>query len=159
MIYREKDNGDDKMKEQNISDRIHALNRFLTAQEYNYEDALREIKNGKKCSCWMWYVFPQIKGLGQSNMAVFYAIEDKEEAEAYLKHEVLGKRLREITEELLKLETNNADQVFGYPDNLKLRSSMTLFACVTPEETIFQEVLNKFFTGQMCERTLNLLNL
>lgn len=147
------------MKDQNINDGIQALNRFLTAQEYNYEDALKEVRNGKKCSCWMWYVFPQIKGLGQSNMAVFYSIKDKKEAEDYLKHEVLGKRLREITEELLKLETNNADQVFGYPDNLKLRSSMTLFACVASEEKMFQDVLNKFFCGQMCERTLKLLDL
>lgn len=133
------------------------LTRFLTAQEYNYSIALDEIKNGKKCTCWMWYVFPQIIGLGRSNTAVFYSIRDLDEAKAYLNHETLGPRLLEISEALLQLKSGDAYEVFGYPDNLKLQSSMTLFACAAPENIIFKAVLDKFFGGKECEKTLEIL--
>ena len=127
--------------------REEGLERFLKAQENTYETALREIKEGKKRSHWMWYIFPQIKGLGYSEMAQYYGINGREEAEEYIAHPVLFSRLLEISNALLNLRTNNADWVFGYPDNLKLKSSMTLFYCVTNNNT-FKGVLDKFFGGK-----------
>ena len=129
------------------------LSRFLSAQEYDYETALAEIRNGRKCSCWMWYVFPQIQGLGTSSMSRYYAIKDLQEAVDYINHEILGKRLVEITEALLKLESNDALAVMGWPDDMKLKSSMTLFSYAAPEMTIFREVLEKFFDGEECQGT------
>lgn len=105
----------------------------------------------------MWYIFPQIEGLGYSETAKYYAIRNKEEAEAYLAHPLLGKRLEEISAALLELKTNEAHQVFGSPDDLKLRSSMTLFAVVAGENSVFEQVLRKFFNGKKDERTLALL--
>ena len=132
------------------------LERFLEAQKHSYSTALSEIKSGRKRSHWMWYIFPQIKGLGYSSTAQYYAIQSREEAEAYLKHPVLGMRFIEISEELLKLKSNNAREVFGYPDDMKLKSSMTLFFLVSGK-TIFQQVIDKFFDGEMDERTKELL--
>ena len=129
------------------------LGRFLIAQEDDYETALAEIRNGHKCSCWMWYVFPQIYGLGASSMSRYYAINDLQEAVDYINHEVLGKRLMEITEALLQLESNDALAVMGWPDDKKLKSSMTLFSYAAPEISIFQEVLEKFFDGKECQKT------
>jgi uncharacterized protein (DUF1810 family) len=105
----------------------------------------------------MWYIFPQVKGLGFSETSKFYAIKDIEEAVAYLKHPVLGKRLKEITSELLKLHTNNASEVFGSPDDMKIKSSLTLFAAITDETSIFREALQKFFGGKEDEQTLRIL--
>lgn len=133
------------------------LNRFLKAQENDYLTALSEIKAGRKRSHWMWYIFPQVKGLGFSETSKFYAIKDIEEAVAYLKHPVLGKRLKEITSELLKLHTNNASEVFGSPDDMKIKSSLTLFAAITDETSIFREALQKFFGGKEDEQTLRIL--
>lgn len=132
------------------------LERFVKAQEENYETALNEIKQGRKRSHWMWYIFPQIKGLGHSPIAQYYSIQDKMEAENYLKHPILSKRLVEISEELLKLDNDNASEVFGYPDDMKLKSSMTLFYLVS-ENNVFKKVLEKFFCGKLDERTIEIL--
>jgi uncharacterized protein (DUF1810 family) len=134
------------------------LNRFLNAQEKDFENALAEIKSGKKESHWMWYIFPQIKGLGYSQMSIYYSIQNIKEAKDYLNHPILGSRLKEITLEVLALNENNATRVFGIPDNLKLKSSMTLFASVdTSTDKIFEKVLQNFFKGQFDEKTIDLL--
>ena len=132
------------------------LERFLSAQEHDYEIALSEIRNGRKQSHWMWYIFPQIQGLGYSSMAQFYAIKDREEAVAYLNHPVLGKRLVEISEVLLNLRENDAKKVMGYPDDLKLKSSMTLFYVVSGR-AVFKQVLDKYYFGELDEKTVSLL--
>lgn len=118
-----------------------------------------EIKAGYKVSHWMWYIFPQIKGLGRSEIAKYYAIEDLGEAKAYLAEPVLAKHMQQICEALLENENSNAEEVMGWPDNLKLRSSMTLFKEVDPENAIYQKVLDKFFDGEADEKTLELLNI
>lgn len=133
------------------------LERFLDAQKNDYATALSEIKNGKKESHWMWYIFPQAMGLGYTSTSIHYSIKDLDEAKAYLDHPVLGKRLIEITNTALKLETNDARQVFGSPDNLKLKSSMTLFSLVPDADKVFEKVLDKFFDGKKDEKTLQLL--
>ncbi len=129
------------------------LERFIKAQEMDYDTALSEIKNGHKRSHWMWYIFPQIQGLGHSEMSRYYAIKDKEEARAYMEHPVLGARLMEISEALMKLRTNDISGVMAYPDDRKLRSSMTLFSLVS-NEPVFQNVLDKFFSGERDKFTL-----
>lgn len=126
---------------------MDGLERFVQAQESSYARALREIKNGRKTSHWMWYIFPQLSGLGHSQTARYYAIRDRAEAEAYLAHPVLGKRLLEISSELLKLESFDATAVMGWPDDLKLKSSMTLFGLVS-REPVFRQVLEKYFRGE-----------
>lgn len=123
------------------------LKRFTDAQETDYEIALSEIKNGKKQSHWMWYIFPQIKGLGYSEISKYYAIENIDEAESFLRHPILGSRLIEISNELLKLKTNDAHKIFGSPDNLKLQSCMTLFASLHNTNPVFKLVLEKLFEG------------
>jgi len=130
------------------------LERFLTAQEETYPIALAEIKQGRKRSHWMWYIFPQIRGLGSSDTSRFYAIQDIHEAEAYLKHATLGSRLIHIANELLELPTDDARSVFGSPDNLKLKSSMTLFSALPNADPVFQLVLDKFFQGMKDDKTL-----
>jgi uncharacterized protein (DUF1810 family) len=133
------------------------LARFLDAQASSYHDALAEIKNGRKRSHWMWYVFPQIQGLGLSETARFYAIKDRREAEEYIAHPVLGKRLLEISTALLGLQSNDAHAIFGSPDDMKLKSSMTLFASLANAAPVFQQVLDKFYGGTQDEKTLRLL--
>jgi uncharacterized protein (DUF1810 family) len=134
------------------------LNRFLKAQESDYAIALSEIRSGRKKSHWMWYIFPQISGLGFSETAKYYAIRDIDEAREFLSHPVLGKRLKEISNELLKPEQTNAKLIFGSPDDLKLRSCMTLFAQIeTGEGNIFEKVIDKFFNGIADDKTLALL--
>lgn len=136
------------------------LNKFLTAQENIYGQALSEIKSGRKTSHWMWYIFPQYKGLGLSSTSKFYAINSLEEAKEYLSHPVLGARLREITGELLKLENTYAKQIFGRPDDMKLKSSMTLFSAADgTNDNIFNKVIDKYFEGHFDKKTVNLLNL
>ena len=132
------------------------LSRFLDAQRYDYDTALREIRSGRKRSHWMWYIFPQIQGLGFSSTAQYYAIRDLQEAKDYLAHPVLGARLKEISEALLALDGLSAHEVFGYPDDLKLRSSMTLFSLAAPEETVFSAVLEKYYGGEPDSRTIQL---
>ena len=134
------------------------LQRFLDAQATAYPTALTELKAGRKRSHWMWYVFPQIQGLGFSATTQHYAIRDAAEAAAYLRHPVLGARLREISSELVKLPGSEAGRVFGSPDDLKLCSSMTLFAAVPGADPVFRAVLDKFFGGAPDERTLRLLS-
>ena len=134
------------------------LSRFITAQERSYDTALREIKSGRKRTHWMWYIFPQIAGLGFSSTARFYAISSMQEARDYYAHPVLGKRLVEISEALLALDTNDAAAVMGYPDDLKLRSSMTLFLAASGD-AVFQKVLDKFYSGKPDSKTLSILGL
>ena len=133
------------------------LNRFIEAQTQSYQAAFSEISNGKKRTHWMWYIFPQVKGLGFSQTSRHYAIEDMNEAAEFLKHPVLGSRLINISKELLKLENNNALSIFGSPDDLKLKSSMTLFSCVPGSDPVFQLVLDKFFDGAKDENTLRII--
>lgn len=134
------------------------LDRFLSAQERSYDAALSEIRSGRKRSHWMWYVFPQIAGLGFSSTAQYYAISDIQEAKDYISHPVLGTRLIEISNALLKLESSDATAVMGYPDDLKLRSSMTLFAQVSGDP-VFRAVLDKFYGGSTDSRTLRILGI
>lgn len=134
------------------------LERFVTAQEKQYSVALAEIKNGRKESHWMWFVFPQIAGLGFSSLSKKYAIKSRREALAYLQHSVLGPRLMEITEALLRVEGRSAMEIMGNPDYLKLKSCMTLFALVSHEDSLFQRVLDKYFDGEPDERTVDLLD-
>ena len=129
------------------------LERFLKVQEIMYPLALKEIKEGKKTGHWIWYVFPQIKGLGHSYNSEFYGISTEDEAKAYLEHPVLGTRLREITQALLDCGNPSAEDILGFPDVLKVRSCMTLFDLVSPSD-IFNEVLSHFYEGKRCERTL-----
>jgi uncharacterized protein (DUF1810 family) len=133
------------------------LQRFLDAQATDYQQALAEIKAGRKRSHWMWYIFPQIQGLGFSSISQRYAIQDAREAAAYLQHPVLGARLVEISQALLGLAGSNATSIMGSPDDLKLRSSMTLFGAVPGASPVFQQVLDKFFGGAPDGKTLQLL--
>lgn len=133
------------------------LDRFKEAQRVDYPIALEEIKNGCKKSHWMWYIFPQLKDLGYSTTAKYYGIDGKEEAIAYLTDEILRSRLIEISKALMSLETSNATEIFGYPDDMKLKSCMTLFSAVAPQINIFEKVVEKFFAGERDEKTLDLL--
>ena len=137
---------------------INSLDRFLEAQDRMYLVALRELKNGKKRSHWMWYMFPQLRGLGTSFMANMYGISGLAEAKAYLAHPVLSGRLYELCGELLKHKDKTALEIFGDIDEMKLKSSMTLFALTSEDYTIFDEVLENFFGGEMDEVTVKLIN-
>lgn len=132
------------------------LKRFLDAQEASYQTALSEIKSGRKRSHWMWYIFPQIQGLGISETAKFYALQDPQEAADFLAHPVLGSRLLEISTALLGLAANDANHVLGSPDDMKLKSSMTLFASLR-SSPVFQQVLDKFYGGAQDDKTLRIL--
>lgn len=133
------------------------LQRFVEAQARVYETALAELKAGDKRSHWMWFVFPQVAGLGLSPTAQRYAIRSLEEAKAYLAHPVLGPRLRECTAAVTAVSERTAHQVFGSPDDLKFRSSMTLFTEAAPEEPLFRAALGQFFGGDPDARTLEIL--
>ncbi len=137
---------------------IYNLARFVEAQARDYERALLEIRAGRKLTHWMWYVFPQLKGLGNSTMSKFYAISCREEAEAYLRHPILGPRLIEITQAVLTHKDRDAFQIFGAPDDVKLRSCMTLFSAIADEGNIFERVLNSFYEGKPCIHTLQNLS-
>ncbi len=134
------------------------LKRFIDAQETDYQVALSEIRNGRKRTHWMWYIFPQILGLGFSETSKFYAIKDINEAKAFLQHPVLSNRLNNICNELLKLKSNDANKIFGSPDDLKLKSSMTLFSSVDNADPVFRQVLEKFFNGEKDTRTLQIIS-
>lgn len=134
-----------------------SLHQFLEAQDNDYPRALAEIKKGRKQGHWIWYIFPQISGLGFSTTTQFYAIKDLQEADAYLQHPVLGRRLIEISEALLSVEGKTANQILGNPDDLKVRSSMTLFNLLPKTNPVFQAVLNKFFGGIQDPRTLAII--
>ena len=133
------------------------LSRFLEAQNQLYLKALEEVRNGRKVSHWMWFIFPQLTGLGSSDMSKHYAINDLDEARAYLEHPVLGKHLVEISLELMKLGDFTALQVFGSPDDKKLFSSMTLFSMVPDTNPVFAAVLERYFNGLQDQNTLQLL--
>ena len=133
------------------------LQRFLTAQERVFETALRELERGRKESHWMWFIFPQIEGLGSSAMAQRYAIKSKEETAAYLEQPVLRDRLARCAKALLEIEGKSALQIMGSPDDLKLRSSMTLFSSVPGAETVFYAVIEKYYGGRMDDKTLAIL--
>jgi uncharacterized protein (DUF1810 family) len=137
----------------------HNLRRFHEAQEADYEQALSEIRNGRKVSHWMWYIFPQFDGLGFSPTSKHYAIKSVEEAMAYLRHPVLGPRLVACCEATLAIDGRSASDVFGSPDDRKLRSCATLFAAVSPEGSVFEQLLRKYFRGERDETTIRLLNL
>jgi len=148
--------------EQSTSDDYYkmniGLNRFLKAQVNDYDNALTEIKSGRKIGHWMWYIFPQFKGLGYSETSKYYAINDIEEAKEYLKHPILGVRLKEISNELLKLEQSDASLIFGGIDSMKLKSCMTLFwAADKANADIFVKVIDKFFNGKFDDITLSLI--
>ena len=132
------------------------LDRFISAQEDNYIFALEEIKSGFKRSHWMWYIFPQIAGLGHSWMAKKYEIVNLDEAKAYIQHEYLRNNLIEISQALIECGNDDINHIMGFPDNLKLCSCMTLFELVAPEITVFGEILDKFFDGNRDQRTLEL---
>ncbi|MDR0906984.1 MAG: DUF1810 domain-containing protein [Oscillospiraceae bacterium] len=136
-----------------------SLSRFIDAQAGGvYERALAEVRAGVKRSHWMWFIFPQLEELGRSETAKFYGVQGLREARAYLADDVLGSRLREICAALLELGTCDPHEVFGSPDDLKLRSSMTLFALAAPDEPLFPVVLEKFYDGARCSRTVGKVN-
>ena len=135
----------------------YALSRFARAQEGEFEQALAEITSGRKRTHWMWFIFPQLEGLGTSPISMEYAIKSLGEARAYLAHPVLGPRLLECAEAVLRVEGQSATEIFGFPDNLKLRSCATLFRCVSPPGSVFDGLIEKYFAGEPDGRTLRLL--
>jgi uncharacterized protein (DUF1810 family) len=135
----------------------HELDRFVQAQRGVYERALAELRQGRKLSHWMWFIFPQFAGLGRSSTAELYAIQSRAEAQAYLAHPLLGPRLIACMEALLAVEGLTASQIFGYPDDLKLRSCATLFAQIAGPQSAFTQVLDRYYGGQADEQTLRLL--
>lgn len=151
--FRKKEEAPKKIQPKQRKD--HSLERFVDAQERTYEKALAEVKNGQKLTHWIWYIFPQLKGLGMSNNSHYYGIDDLEEARAYLKHPVLGTRLREITSVFLQLE-KGAEEVFGGLDAIKVRSCITLFNEVSDDD-LFEKVLEKHYQGEKDEMTMNRL--
>ena len=134
------------------------LDRFVSAQRRDYDIALAEIRSGRKRSHWMWYIFPQLKGLGYSSTAAFYGIDGVEEAREYLAHPILGVRLREISRALLELDCFDPYSIFGSPDDMKLRSSMTLFLHAGGDD-VFRQVLEKYYSGVEDARTLAMLDI
>jgi uncharacterized protein (DUF1810 family) len=137
----------------------YLLGRFLPAQEDDYQAALSEITSGRKRSHWMWYIFPQIDGLAFSSTSKHFSIKSLDEARAYLDHPILGPRLRECAEAVVRLEGKTAREVFGSPDDLKLRSCATLFACVSPPGSVFERLLARYYQGRRDEKTLQLLGI
>ena len=133
------------------------LQRFISAQEHQYVDAISELKSGRKRSHWIWFVFPQIEGLGRSAIAQNYSIKSLAEARAYLYHPLLGARLKECTLTVLKTEGSSARDIFGFPDYLKFHSCMTLFAEIEEEDSIFETTLSKYYEGKPDGATLSIL--
>src|ERR1700690_2214249 len=133
------------------------LNRYTSSQKSIYSSVLAELRSGQKRTHWMWYIFPQIDGLGHSTTSIFYAIKSLEEARQYLNRPVLGARLFECAEAVLAIEGRSISQIFGYPDDLKLKSSMTLFAYITDPLSVFVRILEKYFNGERDVKTLDLI--
>jgi uncharacterized protein (DUF1810 family) len=138
-------------------DNSHNLQRFVDAQNPMFEQVCAELREGYKKGHWMWFIFPQLRGLGHSEVAIKFAISSRQEAEAYLKHPVLGPRLKECTRLVILAEGRSINQIFGYPDDLKFRSSMTLFANTTSENQIFKDALQKYFAGEPDQLTIERL--
>ncbi|OBF35810.1 calpastatin [Mycobacterium sp. ACS1612] len=134
------------------------LGRFVDAQDRVYDTVVDELRNGAKLTHWIWFIFPQLRGLGRSGTAQHYGIGSLDEARAYLAHPVLGPRLRECTRLVAAIDGRSVDEIFGWPDNMKVRSSMTLFARATDDDTDFRAVLDKFYDGEDDPATLELLN-
>lgn len=134
------------------------LTRFVIMHDEMYEEALSEIKSGYKSGHWIWYIFPQLKGLGKSEISEYYGISDLKEAKAYMKHPVLGNHLVEICEVLYRLD-DDVDYIFGYPDDMKVKSCMTLFEKACPKQKIFGKILDKFYNAERDHNTINLLNI
>jgi len=139
------------------TDDPYDLRRFLQAQADDYDQALSEIRSGRKRTHWMWYIFPQIDGLAVSSTAKHYSIKSVEEARAYLDHPVLGPRLLECAAAAVGVEGRSATEIFGFPDDLKLRSCATLFACVSPASSVFERLLGKYYGSVPDDKTLRLL--
>ena len=135
----------------------HNLHRFVEAQNPVYQQVLRELRNGQKESHWMWFIFPQLRGLGHSHMATVYGIASRQEAEAYLAHPILEPRLKVCTQLVNQIEGRSIEEIFGSPDDVKFRSSMTLFARAAPHNQVFQDALQKYFAGQPDSLTLERL--
>ena len=133
------------------------LQRFVDAQNPVLEQVYTELRHGRKTSHWMWFIFPQIRGLGFSETAQYFALSSREEARAYLEHPLLGPRLRECTRLVTLIEEKSIDRIFGYPDHLKFQSSMTLFAQATAENEVFLDALKKYFGGEFDRQTLDRL--
>lgn len=133
------------------------IERFIKIQKEDYAMALKEIKNGRKRNHWMWYIFPQLKGLGTSAMAQYYGLENLEEAKEYYNNDYLRKNLLEITKALLSLDNTNIESILGYPDNLKLLSCMTLFEIVDEHEKVFSQILDKYYKGKRDTNTIHLI--
>lgn len=140
-----------------VEDDPYDLNRFIEAQEVNYDNAISELRAGRKRTHWMWYVFPQIAGLGNSAMSYRYGIRSEDEARAYLTHPVLGARLVECAEAVIAIDNRSAHDIFGSPDDLKLKSSATLFAHVSPPGSVFERILDRYYSSERDPRTLALL--
>lgn len=134
------------------------LSRFVAAQQDSYERALSEITNGRKRSHWMWYIYPQLRGLGRSSTAQMYGITGVDEAQAYLQHELLGPRLIAVCEAALSVEGRTATEIFGKPDDMKLRSCATLFAHISTTDSVFHKIIDKYFDGHADPQTVQLLN-
>jgi uncharacterized protein (DUF1810 family) len=141
----------------NYPDDPHNLDRFVRAQRNDFDQALSEITSGKKRTHWMWYIFPQLDGLAFSSTAKRYAIKSIGEAKAYLDHPTLGPRLLECAEAAMRVDGRSATEIFGSPDDLKLRSCATLFACVSPRGSVFERLLEKYYGGERDRKTLRLL--
>ncbi|OQW37925.1 MAG: calpastatin [Nitrospira sp. SG-bin1] len=139
-----------------MTDKCH-LQRFLDAQAPVYDTVLAELRAGRKSSHWIWFIFPQIAGLGHSAMAQQFAITSLDEAKAYLQHPVLGQRLRECTQLVMNVEGRSAEEIFSYPDNLKFRSCMTLFMTATTDNALFNAALLEYFDGKPDQLTMNVL--
>jgi uncharacterized protein (DUF1810 family) len=137
----------------------YQLDRFVRAQEIAFQQALKEIRSGTKRTHWMWYIFPQLDGLAFSENAKYYALKSIEEARAYLTHPVLGPRLHQCSEEVIALDGRSATDIFCSPDDLKLRSCATLFACISPVASVFDHLLEKYFAGERDQKTIRLLGL
>ena len=147
----------DKHRNEEMSEEIQSLERFVKAQEEDFSCAISEVRAGRKRSHWMWYIYPQLDRLGRSATAQFYGIRGMGEARAYLRHPVLGPRLIKSMEAALSVEGRTAEEIFGFPDVLKLRSCATLFARASEPGSVFDRVLQKYYDGQADEATLQLL--
>lgn len=135
---------------------MESFQKFIDAQEATYDMALQEIKSGKKKGHWMWYIFPQMSGLGSSDISEYYALHSVDEARKYLENKILGPRLIQISSELLKIDHDEIEEIMGFVDSLKLQSSMTLFHLADPDNPIFQQVLDKYYLGEEDQNTLEL---
>jgi len=149
--------GNDNEEQMTPANDPYNLQRFMDAQDQVFEQVCAELRNGQKKGHWIWFIFPQLRGLGHSQMATIFGISSRQEAEAYLKHPVLGPRLRECTRLVNLAEGRSINQILGYPDDMKFKSSMSLFASVTTDNQIYKDALQKYFGGELDRLTLERL--